>query len=361
MKVNIAILIFSLFLLLFILTLGRSKTRELYYNTKIKSTPLPLSNKINSIEKRNDNTIFISIASYRDKDCIHTIIDCFEKAKYPKNITLGICQQNKDEDMDCIYNEHYEKIKNYHPQIKVIRIPFYEARGPTFARYWCATLWEGENYFMQIDSHTRFEKDWDEKCLSMVKGFNKKEIVLSTYPPEIGHETSDSVTIICSAFFNEPEDMLSFPGAGLFQSPKVPIETAFIAGGFFFTDASFLKEIPFDPHLPDLFVGEEILQSMRFWTHGWDIYAPNQNIVYHHYTRADEPKVWGDRNMDSRLSKKKVKTLMGFSNEEVPHELNYKIEQYGLGDKRSIQDFYNFIGYDFKEKKCNKDFCKDIR
>lgn len=314
---------------------------------------------IHSIEKRNDNTIFISIAAYRDKDCVNTILDCFQNAKYPQNIRIGICQQNKDDDMDCIYNQHYDKLTPYLHQIKVIRIPYYEARGPTFARYWCSTLWEGEAYYMQIDSHIRFEKDWDEKCISTVQRFNKK-VVLSTYPQEIGKGSKDAVTVICNAFYSETEQVLSFPGAGIYSKPKQPVETAFIAAGFFFADSSFLKDIPFDPHLKDIFVGEEILLSIRFWTHGWDIYAPNDNIVYHHYIREGEPKVWNDRYMDGTLAMKKVKKLIGFSNENIPNELNFKLDVYGLGNKRTLNQFYDFIGYDMQKKKCNKDFCKNI-
>ncbi len=30
-----------------------------------------------------------------------------------------------------------------------------------------------------------------------------------------------------------------------------------------------LQEVPFDPELPYLFMGEELLYSARLWTHGW--------------------------------------------------------------------------------------------
>ena len=30
-------------------------------------------------------------------------------------------------------------------------------------------------------------------------------------------------------------------------------------------------------------MGEEIALSMRAWTHGWDIYAPRQNLIAHQY------------------------------------------------------------------------------
>ena len=53
------------------------------------------------------NSIFVSVASYRDNVCFDTIKSLFGMAKYPENIFIGICQQNKEEDYDCI--EHIEE------------------------------------------------------------------------------------------------------------------------------------------------------------------------------------------------------------------------------------------------------------
>ena len=40
--------------------------------------------------------IFVQIASYRDPELIPTIQDCIEKAKYPEDLTFGICWQRDD-------------------------------------------------------------------------------------------------------------------------------------------------------------------------------------------------------------------------------------------------------------------------
>lgn len=308
------------------------------------------------VQKRTDNSIFVSIASYRDKDCVNTILDCFHNSKYPQNITIGICQQNGEDDIDCIHNQYYDQLKPFLHQIKVIRIPYYEARGPTLARYLCSTLWDGESYYIQIDSHMRFEYEWDHKCISIYKQFDKK-IVLSTYPKEIGKNENNDVPVICNAVLSESEGLISYPGATLLESPETPLETGFIAAGFFFTDSSFLNQIPFDPRLPDLFIGEEILLSIRFWTHGWDIYAPNQNIIYHHYTRNEEPKVWKDRHFNPDSAIKKVKKLIGLTEENIPNDLNIQMNIYGLGKSRTLSQFYEFIQFKYNDKKSNKNFC----
>ena len=44
------------------------------------------------------NTIFVQIASFRDPQLNPTIKDMLEKAKYPENLRIGICNQYNSED-----------------------------------------------------------------------------------------------------------------------------------------------------------------------------------------------------------------------------------------------------------------------
>jgi hypothetical protein len=46
------------------------------------------------------------------------------------------------------------------------------------------------------------------------------------------------------------------------------------------------KKTPPDPHLHQLFIGEEISKFARLWTRGYDVYTPNKNIAFHDYTEA---------------------------------------------------------------------------
>jgi len=63
------------------------------------------------------------------------------------------------------------------------------------------------------------------------------------------------------------------------------MDSPFVGAGFQLSSADVLIEVPFDPHLDMMFVGEEILYSARLWTKGWDMYAPDMNLVWHHYNR----------------------------------------------------------------------------
>lgn len=37
---------------------------------------------------------------------------------------------------------------------------------------------------------------------------------------------------------------------------------------------------------------QETTYSMRLWTNGWDFFAPNENLIFHHYLRKGSPKFW---------------------------------------------------------------------
>ena len=309
-----------------------------------------------------EETIFVSIASYRDKNCPRTVKSLFENAAVPENVTVGICQQNDpDKDPDCYPEE-------WRDQIRIIRMNYFDARGPTYARYLCSTLWSGEKYFLQIDAHILFAKDWDVKLINMIKALKAsgvKKPILSHYTKLHSdyysvHDNKSTVPTICKSFFND-DKMISFEGAkNISVEPgQLPRPSAYIAGGMMFAESKFLKDVPFDPNLPYLFVGEEILHSIRFWTHGWDIFTPTENVVYHYYTRETEPKIWTDnKHYNTKDAMDKVKSILKLDDEtKIAPYLAQNLDIYGLGKERTLSDYFNFAGIDLKEKKVNKDFC----
>lgn len=317
------------------------------------------------------NHIFVSIASYRDDVCSKTLYSLFTNAKQPYRVKVGICQQNQRDDPDCVENESVG-LSEYHSNIRIIRIPEYEAKGPTWARYLCSTLWNGEEYYMQIDSHTQFAKNWDEKCIQMIQqikrlGLSNKP-VLSHYPKEyteyenLSDTNKQLVPRMCKSFFNE-RGMLSFMGAEELPTHNIPYNTPYVASGMFFCEGYFLYELPYDPNLPYLFVGEEILHSIRFYTFGWDIFTPTENVVFHEYTRSDKPKIWTDNPYYSDMEAfKKVQTYLKMIDDSsigIRDDVSVNMDKYGLGNVRSLEDYLNFAGIDMQNKRVQANFCRD--
>ncbi len=317
------------------------------------------------------SNIFVSIASYRDIECSDTLDTLFNNARYPNNIYVGICEQNKEfnENELCYDN----KIENFKDNIRYYNIPYQNAKGPTYARYYCSKLWRGEEYFLQIDSHTFFEKDWDVSLIKMLEQcrYNKiksekhpygpdgsKKPVLSVYPPTEEQLELSGIPVMDSGKISNnelPVFLASFWSN--FESDK-PIRSPkpFTAAGLLFLDSSFLYEIQFDPMLCYLFQGEETLFSARLFTHGYDIFAPNIKICSHHYNRNKSPLYYRDISISKecmKFSENKVKYILGLSNNFIPED-KYGLKTYGLGNYRSITDFWNASGIVVKDKKIIK-------
>lgn len=312
-------------------------------------------------------TIFVSVASYRDFYCSRTLESLYTNARFPENVYVGLCIQNADGDQDCHLPD---SLKKFQSNVRTIRLNHFEAKGPTWARYLCTTLMNNEDYFLQIDSHTLFEKDWDVKCIFMVEDIKKnttsKDVVLSHYPPsyeDYGKQDRDKkiVDTLCQSFFND-QGMVSFLGAEPVDTRIYKyVQTPHIAAGMFFCEGKCIKEVPYDPHLPNLFVGEEILHSARVWTAGYDIYTPTEIVVYHLYTRADQPHIWDDKkdynDRDAFNKAKMILQLDAEAHKNVPGFVKQNIEKYGLGTKRSLSQFFDFAGIDVANKKITKNFC----
>ena len=307
-------------------------------------------------------TIFVSIASYRDRMCSRTLSSLYAEAKNPSRVFVGICQQNDHAiDTDCVLGVDLESelfqewvVSN----VRILRIPNDQAQGPTFARYYCSLLYNQEDFFFQIDSHSLFTKYWDERLITMIDDlqfkYNIPKPVISHYCDIYQNYSSEplngTVTTMTSMGLEE-NHMIFFLGAEYLPTLSHPRVGAFISGQMFFCSGEFLKELPFDPFLPDLFFGEEILLTLRFYTHGYDIFTPNQNIIYHSYTREKEPKYWVDKRIEYGDSIYKTKYLVGmidtksFNPSIIRNDkVRQSIDVYGMGNQRSVSQYWNWIG-----------------
>jgi hypothetical protein len=152
--------------------------------------------------RRDDGSIYLSLATYRDENCLNTITWAYEKAKNPDKLFVGMVQQNchadcksgvleggKIEpvapDQDCYQAFCEGKGKKYCDagQVRNLMIDEPESLGPYAARYFASKMWYGEQWFMQTDSHMTFIKDWDAISVKMLQAAPSKKPVISHYPP----------------------------------------------------------------------------------------------------------------------------------------------------------------------------------
>jgi len=288
------------------------------------------------------DTIFVSVASYRDVQCADTVRDLFDKADDPTRVFIGLCEQNSDDASESCVAPMLPK------NVRRILIPHTDAKGPVYARYLCSTLYQGETWFMQIDSHTKMAKGWDTLAISNATQCPSDKPILTHYPRIIeeldqGHT---GVPVLCRSTFDGH-------GVPTFESvimdPRDDGEARpvpFVSGGFVFGPGSLVHEVPYDPHLPYLFQGEEILHSARLWTSGYDFFTPLDNIAFHQYERPG-PRFWNDLpnyEEEQQRTMAKVRRLLGF---EGPPMDGYR---YGMGSHRSMDAYWKFAGIDPHKK-----------
>lgn len=135
--------------------------------------------------------------------------------------------------------------------------------------------------------------------------------------------------------------------------------------------SNFLRDIPFDPFLPWIFMGEEIIMSSRLWTAGYDIFSPPQAVLGHMYVRRHKPKFWesvdramhlGVYNTLKNMVLHRIKYQLQYpesSKDMVPKTILTAVEHYSMGTKRSLDDYLRIIGMNMTTKEVrDTDWCE---
>lgn len=298
-------------------------------------------------------SIFVSIACLLDNDIINTINDCFAKAKNPDIITIGVCYQKDDNNPDILISLE-QKYKN----LKVVRMSWEKAEGPMLARNKILSLIENEEYFLQIDCHTRFFPQWDEKLLNEYKLCLKqsKNPIISYYPININNMNDDyHLSIIYHiATFREVSTNGVKTSGRIIKVPDKPLKGIGISAAMLFMKAKTIIDNPIDPNLPfALHSGEQLLYSTRLWTRGYDFFTPSQHIISTEYmTNRERIDIKYRSYLNSKSNKvksdvwKKVKYLLGLDNlDSVPEKLRTSdMDKWKEGHVRSLESYYKMAG-----------------
>ena len=298
-----------------------------------------------------NNKIFIQIASYRDPQLIPTINSILETAKYPENLVFGITRQfNETDGLDNLSQFDNDE------RFRILNIPYNETQGVCWARHLTQQLYQDEEYTMQLDSHMRFEPNWDDEFILMIKQLQDK-----------GHE-KPLLTGYVSSFDpdNDPKGRtkepwrMSFdrfiPEGTIFFLPESipnwknltePVPARFYSAHFCFTVGQFSKEVQHNPEM--YFHGEEMSITVRAYTHGYDLFHPHKILVYHEYTRKgrtkhwDDHKNWGQTNNNSHSIYRKLFGMDG--NVQEGHD-----GPFGFGNVRSVRDYEKYSGILFEQR-----------
>ena len=301
---------------------------------------------------RKPETIFVQIASYRDPQLIPTIEDMLSNAKNPNNLRIAISWQHSPED-------EWDNLDEYmgDDRFKILDIPYEDSQGACWARNLLQQLYDGETYTLQIDSHTRFIKNWDYELKKELKRLQKKGInkpLLTSYAPSFEPDNDPDMRIQKPWRMDfdrfSPDGNVHFLPATIDDADErtEPIPARFYSAHFAFTLGEFAEKVQHDPQY--YFHGEEISIAVRAFTHGYDLLHPHRIFLWHYYTRKglkkhwDDHTTWGTNNDNSH---KRNRKLLGVDGEVYDPE---EFGPWGLGTERTIDEYERYSGIKFSRR-----------
>ena len=296
--------------------------------------------------------IFVQIASYRDPELNNTLENMLANADKPENLVICIAHQYGDDEWDNL--KKYDKDNRF----KIIPIPADKAKGACWARNLIQQKYDKEEYTLQLDSHHRFVEHWDTKIIKMYENLRKNgsdKPLLTSYIPSYDPKNDPQARADKPWGMNfdrfTPEGVVFFLPYWMDDKPLNPVPARFYSAHFAFTTGKFAEEVQHDPEF--YFHGEEISIAVRAFTHGYDLYHPNEIIAYHEYTRQgrtkhwDDHSEWGDQN---RHSHERMRKLLGIDGECAPCQRKKLFPQYGLGSVRTLHDYEQYAGIRFSDR-----------
>ncbi len=278
-----------------------------------------------------------------------TIVDCIKKAGIPERIRFGICRQRDAEDAPLAFGDD--------SRFRVLEVDWRDSKGACWARAEIMKLWQGEDWFLQVDSHCRFAGGWDETLLRTIMETGSEKPIVSMYatpftPGENEFLEDAPMQMLFQAFTQEGIPRLRPGGFPLGRKLERPVRARFVSAGFLFAAGRFVEEVPYDPEL--YFMGEESAMTVRAFTHGYDFFHPVETVVWHDYGRAGARKHWGDHietnsvarpwsDLDQK-SRQKVQRLL----------LGEPVGSFGLGSIRTLEQYEAYAGLSFRRRKAQQ-------
>ncbi|MEM9302137.1 MAG: GlcNAc-transferase family protein [Pseudomonadota bacterium] len=295
--------------------------------------------------------IFVAIAAYADPELPRTLRDCSAMARNPDDLRFGICWQRDDEKPIDVSEFRAD------PRFRFYDATVAESRGGPWARNHAQRLWRGEPYTLQVDSHMKFEPDWDARLIEMLEAMPAEKPVLSMNAPLFWYD--DDGTLHRKFEMGVPttkvsqwiEDQALAPWFD-FGPPNTqnPGRTRFINGNFAFSRGQWNVEVPQDPD--HYYWGEEFNVTLRSFTWGYDFFLPTEVVAWH-LNHIDGPprRHWehGDEVVRRRCATAfdRLRKLMNGNDRALG--------PYGLGKRRTLAEYEAFAGFDFRGKRAHPD------
>lgn len=319
---------------------------------------------------RNDTSMMILLSAYRDPRCAQTTANVFLRATYPQRMHVGIVQQKQDtgDEFDCVALYCEVMKANGHPEcpyldnIQVVTVDSHKSEGPIWARGLGEPMVKpGHEFCMQVDAHVDFMHGYDTSLMKMWAMTENEYGVLSTYVGNLGRDLSKKgevlvghpyyqVPVICGTIKGGHGVMRNKQAFGATCLEK-PLLSFTWAAGWSFAKCHFERNAPNDPQMGGMFDGEEFGRFIRSWTKGYDTYTPHRPIVFHDYNHSHKFQRGREGTWNSNPSNIKEAVARYFTMVDAPGHRDIDLKGWGIGDRRTLDQFIEFAGLDPRNSK----------
>ena len=296
--------------------------------------------------------IFVAIASYADPELPRTLTDCLAMARWPDDLRFGICWQDDP--------DHPIDLEPFRadPRFRFLDRTVTESQGGPWARNLAQSLWRGEPYTLQVDSHMKFEPDWDARLIEMLEGLPAPKPIITMNAPLFHYDEAGQLQRKFA--MGVPTTKVSSWNAEGGWAPwfdfgkpnqQRPGRTRFVNGNFAFSRGQWNVEVPQDPD--HYYWGEEFSITVRSYTWGYDLFLPSEVVAWHMLHRQAPPRRhWehGEAVVQARnaVALERLRQLIY----DGPGE---RLGPFGLGRVRSLRDYETYAGFDFEKKRAHPD------
>jgi hypothetical protein len=299
----------------------------------------------------SSSSIFVAIAAYTDPELPRTLRDALEQARWPDRLRFGICWQADPLRPVCLDDYRADA------RFRFLDRTIHESAGGPWARNLAQTLWRGEPYTLQVDSHMKFEPEWDWKLVEMLEALPSDKPLLSMNAPLFWFDADG--TLQRRFDMGVPTTRVrNWDAAGGWApwfdfgppNQQSPGRTRFVNGNFAFTRGQWNVEVPQDPD--HYYWGEEFSLSVRSFTWGYDLFLPSEVVAWHLMHVVAPRRHWekGDDVVQQRnaIAFERLRRLV-YSDE------GYTLGPYGLGPLRTLRDYETYSGFDLRRKRAHPD------
>ena len=352
-------------------------------------SPDPNNHSIGDACPISQRTIYVGIASYRDFECRSTVESIFLRAQHPERIRVGVVDQIVNGE-DALCNAPIEPCSEkpeqalcqYASQVDVYEMKAELSIGPVFARHIGYRLYRGEYYATQSDAHVTYTNNWDMDIIAQIEETKNDMAVLSTYLTDVqgaispeGDSLYHTRPIMCNTIYEGGAQGMHLRHASqperdpfILDSPQLQ---PWWAAGYSFSRGHFVVNVPYDYLQPMIFQGEEMSIGIRGYTIGYDYYAPQRSVCFHHYSVGENAKrrgkvhhFWENDNKYAGTGRKAMMRLLGIvhMNPEEPVDTWDHTEEdiYGIGAVRTPENFYLTFGIDVEKKTVEGHLCRFV-